>query len=409
MQPHPGRTLCGGENCVNLSVHFGEPRLKVGFPSQPLGVNTGIPVARKGEDVPSYTGDYTVTPSTTVQTLPTNGKKMTDDVAVEAMPEGSVTIYPTSVFLIPGISVDGNGLITVTISNETAQIVAGVVPGYVSSVERGTVTYSGSNTSQLSTRGEISVTPSTETQTLNVKNRYMTGNVIVNPIPLQNILLRPDAEKIKTYSNDSLVVTDEGVELPAYNSSKAVAIKASANLSGTVTLDFDNYNYFVIGRFLTTPVYNTNTPAVSRNEYSIGTVAYELLDIPANTFSAANGTKYASRAVGVAAYTGYRLLYWSSASAVGVYTSTTYGIHQVTAAPSISSGKLTVKSPTLQFRGSSSYLTSAVYGTITDIRRQFVIDVYRSPKGTLNIDGWGLNQQALSILNDVNNNNGKLR
>lgn len=394
---------------MKLSVQFGTPHLGVRFGTPSLGISTGNLIIRKGEETPPYTGDYTVTPSTQSQVLQTNGKKMTDDLTVESMPEGSVTIYPTSVFLIPGISVDGNGLITVTVSNETAQIVAGVVPGYVSSVGRGTVTYSGSNTSQLSTKGEISVTPSTETQTFNVKNRYMTGNVIVNPIPLQNILIRPDAEKIKTYSNDSLVVTDDEVTLPDYNSSKAVTIKASANLSGTVTLDFDNYNYFVIERFLTTPVYNTNTPAVSRNEYSIGTVAYELLDIPANTFSAANGTKYASRAVGVAAYTGYRLLYWSSASAVGVYTSTTYGIHQVAAAPSISSGKLTLKSPTLQFRGSSSYLTSAVYGTITDIRRQFVIDVYRSPKGQLNIDGWGLNQQALSILNDVNNNNGKLR
>lgn len=409
MQPHPGRTLCGGDNSVSLSVKFGEPRLKVGFLSQPLGVNTGIPVARKGEDVPSYTGDYTVTPSTTAQTLPTNGKKMTDDLTVESMPQGSVEIVELVLDMSPTITVNNSGLVTARVQSNSETIEATVTPGYVDSVPSSSVSYSGEDTHQIPTLGAQQITPTAATQTIQTKNKYMTGNITVNPIPLQNILLRPDIEKIKTYSNDSLAVTDDEVTLPDYNSSKAVTIKASANLSGTVTLDFDNYNYFVIERFLTTPVYNTNTPAVSRNEYSIGTVAYELLDIPANTFSAANGTKYASRAVGVAAYTGYRLLYWSSASAVGVYTSTTYGVHQVASAPSISSGKLTVKSPTLQFRGSSSYLTSAVYGTITDIRRQFVIDVYRSPKGTLNIDGWGLNQQALSILNDVNNNNGKLR
>lgn len=394
---------------MNLSVQFGTPHLGVKFGTPSLGISTGNLIIRKGEETPPYTGDYTVTPSTQSQVLQTNGKKMTGDLTVESMPQGYVAL-PMEAYVgtIP-IRVGGDGEITVSLNDYHQITPEEFTPGYVNSVQSGFYELQFSGSRQLSTQEAMEITPSAETQTFNTLHKYMTGNITVKPIPLQNILLRPDAEKIQTYSNDSLVVTDDEVTLPDYNSSKAVTIKASANLSGTVTLDFDNYNYFVIERFLTTPVYNTNTPTASRNEYSIGTVAYELLDIPANTFSAANGTKYASRAVGVAAYTGYRLLYWSSASAVGVYTSTTYGIHQVAAAPSISSGKLTVKSPTLQFRGSSSYLTSAVYGTITDIRRQFVIDVYRSPKGQLNIDGWGLNQQALGILNDVNNNNGKLR
>ena len=289
--------------------------------------------------------------------------------------------------------------------------------------------------------GASEVTPSEETQTLATDGLMLNSNIIVNPIPSQYIIpqgalaisengeidvsqyaqanvavpstlglytIRPDTELIKTYSHDSLVVTDDKVTLPAYNSSKAVTIKASGNLSGTVDLDYENYYYFAIERFLTIPVYNTNTIAASRNDYAIGSVMYELVDIPSNTFKAKNGTLYGSRSVGVATYSLYRMLYWSSASAVGVYTATTYGISQVTAAPTISSGKWTFKSPTLQFRGSSTYLTSAVYGTITDIRQQFVINVYRVPKNHLNIDGWGIYQQAMHIIDCASSANQNL-
>lgn len=225
---------------------------------------------------------------------------------------------------------------------------------------------------------------------------------------LKPYLLRPDAELVETYTHDSLVVTDDEVTPPAWKSTAAITILASENLTPRITLDYEGYDWFALERFLTTPAYNTDTPAKSRNEYSIGSVMYELVNIPADSFEAANGTLYASRSVGANTYTCYRLLYWSSASALGVYTSTSYGIHQVATAPSISSGKWTIKTPAVSFRGHSSYLTEAVYGTVTDIRRQFVIEVYKAPKSNMNMDGWGLQQQALRILNDVKSNNGVL-
>lgn len=225
---------------------------------------------------------------------------------------------------------------------------------------------------------------------------------------LKPYLLRPDAELVETYTHDSLVVTDDEVTLPAWKSTAATTILASENLTPQITLDYENYDWFVLERFLTAPVYSTDTPAKSRNEYSIGSVMYELVSIPADSFKAANGTLYASRSVGTNAYTCYRLLYWSSASALGVYTSTSYGIHQVATAPSISSGKWTIKTPAVSFRGHSSYLTETVYGTVTDIRRQFAIEVYKAPKSNMNIDGWGLQQQAMRILGNVKSNNGVL-
>ena len=103
-----------------------------------------------------------------------------------------------------------------------------------------------------------------------------------------------------------------------------------------------------------------------------------------------------------------RLLYWSSGTALSTYTSTTYGLTQPVTAPAISSSTLTIKTPTLSFRGHSSYLNSTYYSYVTDIRLQYIIEVYRAPKSNLNIDGWGSEQQSKYILNCINNNNQKL-
>lgn len=51
-------------------------------------------------DLPAYTGDYTVTPKTTEQTLETAGKRMTDNIHVQSIPfyevsneQGGVSVY----------------------------------------------------------------------------------------------------------------------------------------------------------------------------------------------------------------------------------------------------------------------------------------------------------------------------
>ena len=219
-------------------------------------------------------------------------------------------------------------------------------------------------------------------------------------------VLRDDAELVKTWSNDSLAVDDDGATLPAYATS-ATTIVASASLSDTYTLDYANYDYYILVRALTIPVYNTSTPVKTRNEYSILSAAYEVVSFPANTFTSIVGNKTVASRSGTTLAVGalYRGVYWSSATAVALNTAATYGINQTVVAPSISSGVVTAKSPTLQFRGSSTYLTQTVYETVTDIRRQFVIQVWRAKKGDMNLDGWGIFQQGMHIRDCVNSTN----
>ena len=59
-------------------------------------------------------------------------------------------------------------------------------------------------------------------------------------------------------------------------------------------------------------------------------------------------------------------------------------------------------------RGNTTYFTSSAWGKITDIRRQYVIEVYKAPKNHLNLDGWGAYQHMLKIAACVNGTTNKL-
>ena len=223
---------------------------------------------------------------------------------------------------------------------------------------------------------------------------------------LKDYLLRPDAEKIQTYTYDQLAIEDLGINLPAYKDSAATTLITSSNLTPTISMSYDTYDYYILERILTIPKYSVTSVAKGREEYQFSSYLYEIVNIPANTFKALGKSTYlTTRNVAVQGMGTIRFLYWSSASAVSVYTSTTYGLSQPVTAPTISSSTLTIKTPTLTFRGHASYLNSTYYGYVTDVRLQYIIEVYRAPKSNLNIDGWGSEQQSKYIINCINNNN----
>ena len=53
-------------------------------------------------------------------------------------------------------------------------------------------------------------------------------------------------------------------------------------------------------------------------------------------------------------------------------------------------------------------MTSSVWGKMTDIRRQYVIELYRVSKTNDALGGWGIWSQMLHIRNCVNTTNHKL-
>lgn len=253
------------------------------------------------------------------------------------------------------------------------------------------------------------ITPSGATQTITADSEYDgLDTVTVNPITLKMGVLLPAAELVQTYSYDKYIHADESVTIPAYTTT-ATTLKASASLTPTVSLNLTNYDYYVLERFLTIPTYNTTTKQKGRPVYQIYSMAYEIISESGGTFKDGN-TSYTSRitTVTTAGGTG-RCIYWSSGTAVTAVNTNSQGVYQTATAPSISSASsntptLTLKTPALQIRGSTTYFTSAVWSTLTDVRYQYKIEVYRIPKSTYNLDGWGLSTQLDKIIECADSN-----
>lgn len=260
---------------------------------------------------------------------------------------------------------------------------------------------SGVNVSQL----DVSING---TYTASSGNAY--SPVVVNVQPtLKMGAIRPDATLVKTWSYDYNAVEDLEITLPTYSTS-AQTVRASEALSPTYTIDYDNY-WYILERFLTIPTYSISTIAKGRVEYHIGSCAYELVEVPAGTFpSLIEPSKYYTTVTRAFYATGayYRSLYYSSGTTLTAYSTSVYTTAQTVAAPSISNGVVTINTPTWSMRGSTTYFVNTFWNAITDIRYQFIAELYKVPKSSLNVNGWGIGSQTYQIIDCVKSANKKL-
>ena len=201
---------------IRLKVQDNTVHLKVGAgDTVSLHASEGIPIYPA-----PYTGDYEVTPTEEEQTLSTNGLMMTEDVTVEAVSStyvgsdipqrtaeditvsgasvttpngyyadgatktvqsGSATTPTGGITANPTISVSDSGLITASVT-KSESITPIVNEGYVTTGQAGTVTFSGSSTSQLSTQGASTISPTESEQTAVTSGKYTTGDIKVGAI-----------------------------------------------------------------------------------------------------------------------------------------------------------------------------------------------------------------------------------
>lgn len=248
----------------------------------------------------------------------------------------------------------------------------------------------------------------TGSKTLLTSGKYCEADIEVEynkpPTLLLPYAIRPDAELIKSYEYDKLIVADEGLTIPAYTTTQKI-IKASGNLSPTISgVNLTTYRYFIVERFLTIPEYNIETKAKGRVEYQWCCYVYEYTHAAANVFATLiDPTKKVTSASNfIATNSLYRMLYWTSATAITLYATNAYGVFQAPAAPSVSGSTMTIKSPALDVRGHATYFTNTFMNALTDIRYQYAIDVYRVPADSLNVVGWEQDQILQHMIACIN-------
>ena len=419
------------ENAQTIDVSFSEDSFN-------CDLEPGIPVG-------NYSGSYSVNPTEETQTLPTQFKVLDENIQVNAIPEdyigsgvirrseGDLTAlndtitapsgyYPETVSkavahgsaksaegtvtVNPILSVDNEGVITAE-NNKDITLTPTVVPGYISSGTPGVITAKGNTVYQMIKRTSDDLT--VNGQTVTAPDGYYPENATKTvPIILKPTVLRPDAQLVQSFTYDKYINADEEITIPGY-STTAQTLKASANLTPTVSVDPATETFFIIEKFLTIPEYNITTKAKGRAEYTYCVYLYELARIPANLVETIDKSKAITSATNIiGTMTSYRLLYWSSASAISLYASNGYGCYQTPTAPTISGTTLTIKSPALAVRGSTSYFTSTFMNALTDIRYQYAIDVYKAPKEALGIDGWITNSVVNHVLECANSTTHKL-
>ena len=248
-----------------------------------LKVGESDAVHMKGRDgIPIYPNPYTgpteVSPTEEEQTLSTNGLMMTSDVTVDAIPptyigsdipqrtgadvsvsgatvsfpegyyaegesktvqSGSATTPTGGITANPTISVSDSGLISASVT-KSESITPIVSEGYVTSGTAGTITFSGSSTSQLSTQGSSTITPTKSEQTAVTSGKYTTGDVKVGPIPSQYIV--PEGTKSIDANGTGIDVTeyaavDVAVPGPDLQSKSKTYTPSTSQQSDTISAD----------------------------------------------------------------------------------------------------------------------------------------------------------------------------
>ena len=125
---------------------------------------------------------------------------------------GSATTPSTSITANPSISVGSDGLITASVS-ASQSVTPTVSAGYVSSGTAGTVSVSGSNTSQLTVQAAQTITPTTTAQTIS-SGKYLTGTQTVEAVVCENLTAANIADgvtvKIGTATDDDSVASVTG-------------------------------------------------------------------------------------------------------------------------------------------------------------------------------------------------------
>ena len=320
------------------------------------------------------------------------------------VPSGSAQTPITVITADPTISVNSSGLITASV--EASQPVAPtVVSGYIISGSSGTVSAIGSKTSQLSTQGATTITPSTQQQTAVASGKYTTGAITVDPIPSQYIIptgtvniLSNGTVDVSQYASASVSVpatptsylgtnpvkiadyATQTVALSNTNfatwtpSTTATDIYASSN-AGTAVLDTSNYDYEIIWFFDIGFVYD-GTESGARIRRQCLSIRQSIYKSPSNLTNLVDKNYNYNRCATL--FTSGLVDYYNSNNALALSYTISVGIFPSATACTYSSNTsntptVTIKTPKIRAVCHNTYLTATNCAKIDKANTKFTL------------------------------------
>ena len=135
------------------------------------------------------------------KTISASGTTDVTNYASASVAAGTAKTPATTVTANPTISVSSGGLITASVST-TKSVTPTVTAGYVSGGTSGTITVSGSNTSQLTVQAAQTIHPSTTDQTI-TSGKYLTGTQTIKAVTTTNLTAANIAKDVVVMIGDS--------------------------------------------------------------------------------------------------------------------------------------------------------------------------------------------------------------
>ena len=319
-----------------MNVHVQSPGVRVSAGADPVRVSPGAPILR--ETVPEYDGEYTVTPHERQQALATSGLKMAGDVTVEAVPGDYVGSR------IPKIPAD----------------------------------------SYTPVKGEALVIPA---------GSYLNGDQTILPIPdayydMSDPMswLGREVECL----NENVYSKTDTLDNTAFNtwtpSTTAATMVAAAN-AGTFAADLENYQYFLVWECACDCDYTGQSPTLKAHFlFSRAYIVQEIMKRPSDFANIQAGIFNGNGCVSL--YAGNFLRYYGTTQGSVTYTwSGSYGLYFGATAATFSnstsdSPTVTIKTPTLSARCSTTYFSTGNAGKVVKNKSTFTIKgkLYRVKK-----------------------------
>ena len=300
----------------------------------------------------------------------------------------------STIGVVPSISVDANGLITATASGWTSCKPLSA-SGYADADTSANLQLAGSKTSQLDTLGSATYTPAKGSPTIITSGKYLTGDQTISAIPdtwydMSGSMAWLGADATLVHEITPITVALKDTDFNTWTpSTTAATVVASQTLSGStqkyVATDLlldGGYNYINIWCMKLPVVYTGSPTNKALTLFSCGLLVQAMFRRYSSYTNLLDGNMNNNVTAQTTLATFER--YYNSSGSLTYTNAASYGFYFANVAPTISSTTaqsptITLKTPTMSARCSTTYLSTANCGLVdkTNTKLTYTCKVYR--------------------------------